>query len=98
MKKLIVTLLVPLLAMYFVSIEDFNELEDRVEQLESAEVQEEYTDCNLMELLSDVENVRENGYTFVITEEGLLIEYKDGIPTGDIFTEENLQREYCEVK
>ena len=100
MKKLMIALLVPILSMYFVTIDDFNKLENRVAELETIEVNQvitNYDNCNLIEMLVDEQKARENGYTFIISDEGLLIEYKDGIPTGDIFTEEDLQKEYCEV-
>ena len=102
MKKLLLLILVPILATMFVSIEDYESdkqvIESRLELLENEVDTVAYSDCNIMELLNDISNGYESGYSFIINEDGQMIESKDGVVTGDIFTEEYFINEYCTIE
>ncbi len=102
MKKLLLVILVPILATMFVTIEDYESdkqvIESRLELLENEVDTVTYSDCNMMELLNDISSAYEDGFSFIINEDGQIIELKDGIATGDIFTEEDIYSDYCTIE
>ena len=56
----------------------------------------EKQDCDLIAIANDLINGYNGLYTFEIID-GVLYELKDGVYTGDTFTNEDLIEEYCEV-
>ena len=53
-----------------------------------------YTGCNMVSLLWEFGEAIDDGYTLDLVN-GNLVEYKNGIATGDIFTNQDLLDDYC---
>ena len=68
------------------------ELEARIEELEGEPIV--YTGCNMVSLLWEFGEAIDDGYTLDLVN-GNLVEYKNGIATGDIFTNQDLLDDYC---
>ena len=68
------------------------ELEARIEILEGEPIV--YTGCNMVSLLWEFGEAIDDGYTLDLVN-GNLVEYKNGIATGDIFTNQDLLDDYC---
>ena len=81
------------LDLLFDELEDYIlELEARIEILEGEPIV--YTGCNMVSLLWEFGEAIDDGYTFDLVN-GNLVEYKNGIATGDIFTNQDLIDYYC---
>ena len=81
------------LDLLFDELEDYIlELEARIEILEGEPIV--YTGCNMVSLLWEFGEAIDDGYTLDLVN-GNLVEYKNGIATGDIFTNQDLLDDYC---
>ena len=73
------------------------ELELRISELEENYIVVNYTDCSMMQLAQEILEASELGYTFEIDQYGTMYELRDGVYTGDTFTNEDLLEQFCTI-
>jgi len=76
----------------FLTKSEYDDLLQRIEILEGEPIV--YTGCNMVSLLWEFGEAIDDGYTLDLVN-GNLVEYKNGIATGDIFTNQDLIDYYC---
>ena len=52
--------------------------------------------CNLIDLIGDIQEALDDGFTFEVVN-GVLLEYYNGVATGDTWTNEEITNDYCYI-